>query len=511
MKNDHESDAIWLMAFDHWLAGLFFAIVVSIFVIAGAQLPLVGSLFRSIEAAGVDAAMRARNDLFPRQKLGKGAEDYASGFVFIDLNTKSCMEAEHDNWCETLSPASPLAATRVAIAALQGHPRMIILDVRLWDLGRNQHSPSAAFKDLVSALKKNPETKVLAVAPFRPGEVPDSGTIVETLIPAELAGGQVKFAPAYAWNADSVIRRYPKMIAVNGARVATLPYLAAAFAEAGSQKAGLDHADCMAWPSSSRVAKDCDRPNAQTEEQTPLEQPLQIFSFQSIAEDAGGHRSKTAAALRGLYDWYPSSDIAPDLDRLAVNPVLLDSKIVVIGTSARQAMDWHMTPIGEMAGAEVLINVVRAFASGAELREPDVLGKILREAGFGAVGSLPFFGFWFLFFWIKRSRFAHRYGSLVAPVTACVTFPLTIAISFTLMILSSYWPAGRAFLGGYTWDLFTPLAALSLECFCDAGSKVSGIFEHGVRRLRIDLVAFVVARRRRKTRPKKAIPEQEIA
>lgn len=211
---------------------------------------------------------------------------------------------------------------------------------------------------------------------------------------------------------------------------------------------------------------------------------LPLFTFPSLVPAANQSRPESAAIFQGLYDRYPSSAVASAEGQLLVNRVLLAGKVVVIGTSAPQAMDWHDTPLGEMCGPEVLINVIRAFSSGAVLRQPTLPNKIVREGAFAFIGSLPFFLYWLFAPQLRARARESRFTRPIAWAIPVALFPVTIGLAGLAMIATSFWRVGDAFLGGYTWDLYTPLAALSLEGFADAASSVSSFLDQIVRTAR---------------------------
>jgi len=60
-------------------------------------------------------------------------------------------------------------------------------------------------------------------------------------------------------------------------------------------------------------------------------------------------------------------------------PTILAGRVVVIGASFAASRDIHMTPIGQMPGALVLINAIDSVLSGDNLRQPSWLVIVLIE------------------------------------------------------------------------------------------------------------------------------------
>lgn len=510
-------EPVWLAAVERWLAGVIFAVAVSVAVVLAAGLPLVGGVFRAIEAAGGDAAMQAHRVLAPRNPIGQEGRKHprTQGFVFIDLDAASCLAIEKAAWCSTRTPASPALAARVAAAAVGADPRVVVIDTPLWD--RGETAPEEDFQRLAAAMASHPRVRVVATAPFRPAEKTGQGLLEPSFMPPVLAAAGVKFAPAYAWNEGAVMRRYPRTLLAltagpagapgKGGRyveVPSLPELAARYANAQGHAARLAKADCQAWPIGAEAAAACG--GRRLEGQSKVgeggdPEALPLFTLPSLATPAGTPRSAEAGVYMGLYDRLWAGETVALSGALTTDPSNLARKVVIVGTSARSTLDWHDTPLGEMAGAEVILNATRAFAALALLREPPLHEKILREAAFAVVGSVPFLGFWFLALGGRRWLLARPGGRWIAWAPPLLLFAPTIIASGLLMIFVAFWNVSAAFMGGHTWDLFTPLAALSLDGFSHASSLVSMRLEEAVSRSRRWLARRWTARRRRTPAP----------
>jgi hypothetical protein len=117
---------------------------------------------------------------------------------------------------------------------------------------------------------------------------------------------------------------------------------------------------------------------------------------------------------------------------------------------------------------------------------------------------LPFLAFWWAALaghaWLARRPWIERHWLLRAlpAAPAALLFIPTVFVSGLAMIAFAFTQLNISFLGGHTWDLFTPLIALSLEGMTDAFSRILGITEE-----------FVVHTRRRlfRARPTPALIE----
>lgn len=62
-----------------------------------------------------------------------------------------------------------------------------------------------------------------------------------------------------------------------------------------------------------------------------------------------------------------------------LNPTILNDRIVVIGGTYEDARDWHMTPVGYMPGAAILINATHSLLQYGQMHKPKLWVIILAE------------------------------------------------------------------------------------------------------------------------------------
>ena len=116
-------------------------------------------------------------------------------------------------------------------------------------------------------------------------------------------------------------------------------------------------------------------------------------------------------------------------------------KVVVVGASSRLRRDRHATPIGDMAGAEVVINAINSFVVAPhanEKRVPEALGK---KARIVLACLLP----WFAFFCLREFLMddaGHRKPPwsrrLLHGAIVFAAFWLALATALAITFVSSY-------------------------------------------------------------------------
>ncbi len=482
---DHsEEDAVeagWGPAFDHLLTGLILAIGLSVLVVLCAgRAPWVGEAIREIEDHGIDATMRFRADIGRVTPIGD--ENLATrsdsrspppaGYLFIDLDEDTCLAAHGDERCRLRSPASAAAAAQVASALLAAHPRLVILDVRLWDMESNVEI-SPELEALMKALPG--DVPVLAPAPASPTGAPGKVFIDWSQAPTPLRASRIHFAPALVWpdRADGMDRRYSESVAadifyaarekkepVRDQTLLTLPYLAALYATTPARN--WDEVDCHA----SNAPQVCD-PLAQSGERQP--EPRRIHFTLHRADDDASIPTRNAARL---YSRITSSQAITQAGVLRLDPDWITDKVVIVGFNGPSGLDRHSTPLGEMSGAELILNAIRSFASGAALDSEDEPSAVLRETTAAIVSSGPFLIFWRiqggLWRWARRRG---RPKQVLAGLAIAIVFGGAIYLSalLTTGFVLLFWSGAMA--KGAPVDALLPVAVLALESFAHAAKQ----------------------------------------
>jgi CHASE2 domain len=249
--------------------------------------------------------------------------------------------------------------------------KLIVLDVDLSadggvvDAEENLQLLHAILSDVPSA------TPVIAVrdAEYSPDQNPDElprvttpGQALFDSIPASSAVQSLQ-SPPHAVSAVALpvpgqpLRNYPKCYksdAYAGGALPSLPYLAAMLA--ANRTLSVKELCVPAGPHALKG-------------EANLNAPRIHYTFQSMLADQDnimdGEDFHRWAAYRAIYNrclvvnfWNASS--------LCGREAFYNDKIVVIGASNRLRFDRHYTPIGNMAGAEVVINAIKSFAPSEE-------------------------------------------------------------------------------------------------------------------------------------------------
>lgn len=129
----------------------------------------------------------------------------------------------------------------------------------------------------------------------------------------------------------------------------------------------------------------------------------------------------------------------PALDLAQLDRRFLDNRIVVLGGTYRETRDWHMTPLGEMPGAMIVVNAIDSLGANGQLHTPHPLLKI-------AIVILLVLLMTFTFAALKNSFSAYLVASAL--------------ILVLLMPLSFWW-----FRSGVWLDFAVPLLAVQLHEF----------------------------------------------
>jgi hypothetical protein len=503
----------------HWLSGLIFSLIISaLFTLVPPDAPILGGVVHWIEERGIDAAMWVKLLLGNPEADRSPRPNLPAGYVFVDVEAETCKAMIDSPLCSSRSPARREVVAGLATEILnKTKPRAIIIDSPLWDTDpsptlKPAHPKSEKSKPdftiaLVEAVKKHRDVVVVAAAPFRPSDEPRSGYVEWSLVP-DLQGGAIWLAPAESWNnagqLDSIMRVYPAAIKERreDAPVLTLPYLAAVLISASRPPEDLDcfvtHPPPPVSPTKpSLAARNCDQASLRRPDGTgatltreDLErdiakpQPRILFTLPGRATTtpmAREERSPMARLFQNVYSRYASTEAFSSSGALRLPADNLADRVVIIGTSAPTALDWHQSPIGNMTGAEIILNATKAYLEGGTRDEPNPREKLLRELAAACIASLPFLLGWLVYF-LLRSALKHRTVEDIFDWTiAPLLFFLMIAGAGLLVTFSALSGLGRAAQGGQIVDILTPIAALSLEGFAEGTRRILDVIERGAR------------------------------
>jgi hypothetical protein len=550
-------------AIAHWLAGLFLAALLSVTAVVIAHDDHLGPLtsLRWIERWGVDTTMRLYGRIFGGEAIGTEKDQdlrppAPPGYVFIDLDADTCraggLRGDPGDPCGRRSAASPGAAARVANALIEqtgsAKPRLIVLDVRLWDSNPDGPVSKDVAQLLINAARPG-TPPILAASPTSPLSPEESLKLAPgapndprrvfvdwSMVPACIRNSEIRFAPALLWPdaPDGVARRYPlaanvRVFKVAGGPVertgdpakdcqppavdanaldaattedgeaATLPYLAALYA--GRPDTAREQVRCAsvgeAWRGGTGVCAaladahpktDAGHGKPRTPDAAGAPPPDEKLPRTFFTIGAQGNEDLEAV---GRYSQHAASQVVNKDGVLLLDRDLFRDRIVVVGYSGAIGMDRHATPIGEMAGAQVILNAIRSFITGTVLGGEPIEKTALRELKMAAVSSVPFLPFWlgavFAGRWAAKRPVLVRAG---VGVGVFLFFVLTATVSATLTLNVVAWFHARDLAQGKPIDALLPLLVLMLECFVHAAAHLIEVVHTGA----VKVIEFVKAR-----------------
>jgi len=366
--------------------GLIFGVLVSIIIVTGSLrgwLPV-----KMLQTWGTDIGQRILAE--PALVRNSNALKANPAFVFLDLDATACRKFLGDDTpaAACANPAKPPPALVEALISeateASDGPAAVMLDYLL--PSRQDFDDAAAFERFRAALI-GVQGDLPVIAPAQLDPVPRLAAATRRDSPQFIPGwaeGRLRLAAFLTWPdpeiRDGMIRGYPAILEIRGTKagdkpayVPSGPFLTASittsdkrFFEPGGQ---LRCGDVSKTPA--------ENPACQKISPNYLTPAPQVFSIYSLSLPQA-YRSADNARLQRLSDAYygagtveggmlyrryaladfitDKGSVAPLFERIS-----LRDQVLVIGTSAFEAGDWHSTSLGAMAGPEVLINATHAF------------------------------------------------------------------------------------------------------------------------------------------------------
>lgn len=477
----------YVHAIVHWLTGVSFAVVLALcLIVAGPQLPGLRGFLHNVEERGIDYAMRLRVAVEPPAR--------SDDFVFIDIDAPYCTSVltaqnaaqppspedkqapkakpgpSFEDNCKQRSPTKPAVVAAALTRALQANPRLIMVDAPLWDAS-GQPLPSKVINALEAALAARRTVPVVAASPYRPiGGVGEGATDL-TGAPTNL-GPSLQFAPTWTWGSaadtDSVVRDYPATVeddARGKQPVRTLAFLAASEIDPKASEGCRGNGGRLLYTLPSLVPPD---PAALPDAGAPYE-----------------------GRYVGHYDRYLASKLLSADDATVASD--LGGRMVIIGSSAVNALDRHESPLGPMAGSEIHLNALKSFldCKTGFVTEPTAWAEVSHEAQIISVGSLPFLAFWLGYFWLWSRAVGARGRALVMPLFGASGFILAVLAAMLLAVFVTLCHVARGAAEGFSLEFFTPIFALSLEGFAEGARWLIDRIESAVEQVVVAVIGAV--------------------
>lgn len=257
--------------------------------------------------------------------------------------------------------------------------------------------------------------------------------------------------------ADTVVRRYPKCLRIHQTDKTrlSLPYLAAHYA-------GGPDEECS---------------------DTTTSAPRIIYDLPHLRdhEDWIDHERGNSAFYRQVYArclasnfWNNDSACGAEGDHS-----LYRQRIVVIGASNPVRRDWHYTPIGNLVGAEVVINATRSALLYPHNHDHTFIEIFFHEVWIVLLCSTVWFGFHALRFATKQRSAAAvtiRSAGIRRALFVSSLFVVSLIVSLALALWLSYKTDGPA----PSLNVLIGVLAISLEQYVDAMAWLIRRVEHAL-------------------------------
>lgn len=265
----------------------------------------------------------------------------------------------------------------------------------------------------------------------------DPARLFDARLPTDAGGtaadnGRPAFAAIALPAPGQPVRRYPKCFrnVWHGAKpLPSLPYVAAALlAQPGTDPASL----CPASGTDDSGRDD-----------GPYSAPRIRYTLPSLRAHQDNTRDGEDFRMWSVYRQVYNRCLAANFwseESPCSRPASYRGKVAVIGASSLLRRDRHYTPIGNMAGAEVVINAIRSFVLNPQQREKRVGEAVLKKASIVLVCLGPWFGFFCVHSYVKRrrSRWTASLGRriIVIIIAFGITLVLVVGITFKMSYLS---------------------------------------------------------------------------
>jgi hypothetical protein len=502
------------------LVALAFSMGLSLLLSIGTAFRLPPAAF--VERAGIDFGMQLESLAQPRIEQ-RGAK--LPPLVYVDVDVAACQtfNGGNERACRTGNPVPPCLILSFVKAATDGGARLIVIDVDLEPYA-NKPLPTGCSSygpTLGKALTALPEGPlIIAPVTARPDNA-SSGDYVSddalNIIPGYY-GGRLRLANFVGVPEpqvhDGLMRASPlasSIRSVSGRPPATIPS-AAFFASLAADSAKLRVADCVFYAQHCetvdhasvhqfRASIESEHAGAERFLLAPIFYSLRSLAHSKATEDCG-NKSWNIKRLDCLYspsfirtsasDLVNHGEIAPWKNYFAPYNSGEVKGIAFLGSSLPSALDVRATPIGAMAGTEVLINATRSMFDfdPAEFKAEESRSSAYRalelfvEKSWAAVKALPiFFLCWLFIHWIMRGSRSRPAIARFAARAACVAaFALTLSLVAWLELGSLLPDLLVSAISGLRIDLITPILALGLEGYAEGSAFLVHSIEPAVER-----------------------------
>jgi len=342
-------------------------------------------LITHIENAAMDLLIKLQQRLVP-------TPEKAVPFVFLDINEETYREWGNPYFV----PRDRLAG--LITFALSGKPRAVIVDIGVSERGLpptyKQLGVDVLVKSLAEAGEQTPPPPVLFVASSQDSlKSPKSRELRTSFLDAVIDDQEsyFRFAPLFHRDQyDQTVRRW-KLYEGTCTNQVAMVIPSAQLLIATLVRDGLEGAQKLKTNLSKLKPGPCVAGKTSGE-----------AMFQFGDQQINLHGDRLANRIIYSIPWdlekqtprqverVPFKGIEVDLvthigvesilnneDKL--NPTILSDRIVVIGGTYEDARDWHMTPVGYMPGAAILINATHSLLQYGQMQKPKLWIIIIAE------------------------------------------------------------------------------------------------------------------------------------
>ena len=300
-------------------------------------------MLRTVERAGIDLGQRLYA-VFGQAPL---AGALGRRITVIDIDEQGCIAFASERDCRFDYIGREAILERVVAAAAAQGASAVVLDFVLPDMAE-----AAALDFDLRAASANPDMPILVPIAPRPTGIGKTFVWADTHCGRQRCG-MVEYLPATAVLADGKTRFY-----ATRTRLRTI-----ARRGGGAEQPPSDTTlPTIAWRAAGLLNPDLAQ---------PVREPAPIrYTMPSAALADGGMRE----VARERLNYLRLSQFDPD------EPLRWEGapgQLVIIGSSAASGADLHETPLGPMAGMEVLANAILSFAEAEEAAE--------EQLGFGEI------------------------------------------------------------------------------------------------------------------------------
>ncbi len=452
------------------------------FLLILARVPILfHGFFMYIETIGEDfGTLIVSRRLIP----GVDSEVPVFSYVLLDIDDRTC---DHLNISEpNCLPGRPVPRDVLAALITKGRvdgARIVIVDVISdWSSYKNDRIDLKKSTDALSkALENNSDVPVIVPLFYRfTGEEGRLRTERRLSGPSK-TGSRVYFGiPAASSRQEArtptptggVVRDYPRTLL---AQIDDEDAVMLKLASQGTQ-------ECFTLPGlaesllQGKTVEVCEKPK----ESLLLEDSELRIQF-TIPHLNSEDPAQSGTRFQLLVKRYTASEVLDPNSLESKRPGLLKDKIVIIGSS-RDIRDWHLTPIGEMTGSEVVLNATRAYIEQRFVPNRLSVAKICAKLVVIAVVSVLLFVYWLVECRLRSLNIINRnmFRNAVGEIFSVVIFVGFIAIAAiavasgatAIMVLN--WGSQVGF------DLATPAFATALDFFLEVFGVLPMLMHNGV-------------------------------